>query len=97
MQNYGNNKCDYGCNNEECNWDGLDCESEPAQLADGTLFIHLLVEEQEFLNNTVAFLRKIGHTLRTNVRFKMNRTSGYPMISRYNEAELPYEIHPKMG
>lgn len=37
MKNYGNGYCDYGCNNEECSWDGLDCESEPPKLADGSL------------------------------------------------------------
>ncbi|GIY72361.1 neurogenic locus Notch protein [Caerostris extrusa] len=65
LKNYGNGYCDYGCNNEECNWDGLDCESEPPMLADGSLMAVVLMEPDVFKNNSVPFLREIGHALRT--------------------------------
>lgn len=28
-RNFANGHCDYGCNNAECAWDGLDCEPQP--------------------------------------------------------------------
>ena len=34
---YANDHCDYGCNNEECNWDGMDCEPDPPNKAIGTI------------------------------------------------------------
>ena len=36
--NYGNDKCDMGCNTAACGWDGLDCDAKAApEFADDVL------------------------------------------------------------
>lgn len=81
QKHYANGFCDYGCNNAECNWDGLDCENEkePAQLAEGAISIILLMELEKFKKESVQFLRDLGHQLRTTVRIKKN-SAGMEMI-----------------
>lgn len=70
QKHYANGYCDYGCNNAECNWDGLDCEIQPPDLADGAISIVLLMDTRSFKEKVVAFLRDIGHQLRTTVTVK---------------------------
>lgn len=69
-KHYANGHCDYGCNNEECNWDGLDCEKEPPSLAEGVISLTVRVDMDTFRSNLVGFLRDIGHYLRTTLRIK---------------------------
>lgn len=76
---YANGHCDYGCNNAECNWDGLDCENEPPDLAEGAISVVVLMEMKMFKENLVAFLRDMGHQLRTTLRVKQE-ASGKDMI-----------------
>lgn len=70
-KHYANGFCDYGCNNEECDWDGLDCEErETEKLAEGVISVILLMDTAQFKSNSIAFLRDLGHALRTTVRIK---------------------------
>ena len=71
-KHYANGYCDYGCNNEECNWDGLDCDREPPSLAEGVISVVVRMDVQTFRSNVVAFLRDIGHELRTTLRVKQD-------------------------
>lgn len=56
---YADGHCDYGCNNEECNWDGLDCDMVAPRLAEGAISITLLMDMQLFKQNIVTFLREV--------------------------------------
>lgn len=60
QKHYANGYCDYGCNNAECNWDGLDCEVRGPELAEGALVTILLMDMQSFLNKKVTFLREVS-------------------------------------
>ena len=71
-KHYANGLCDYGCNNAECNWDGLDCDTEPPSLAEGVISVVVRMDMQSFRSNVVAFLRDIGHELRTTLRVKQD-------------------------
>lgn len=71
-KHYANGHCDYGCNNEECNWDGLDCDREPPSLAKGAMSIVLKMDMQTFRSNVVTFLRELGNELRTTTRVKQD-------------------------
>lgn len=71
-KHYANGHCDYGCNNEECNWDGLDCDGEPPSLAEGVISVVVRMDMPTFRSNVVAFLRDIGHELRTTLRVKQD-------------------------
>lgn len=79
QKHYANGHCDYGCNNAECNWDGLDCETEPPDLADGVISVVILMDLRMFQENIVAFLREMGHQLRTTIRVKKDQ-NGNDMI-----------------
>ena len=57
---YGDGHCDYGCDNAECNWDGLDCDTVPPNLADGAISVVLLMDMQTFRQNLVQFLREVS-------------------------------------
>lgn len=83
QKHYANGHCDYGCNNAECNWDGLDCENEPPHLADGVMSVILLMDVRTFKENSVAFLRDLGHQLRTTVVIKKDHLG--------NEMVLPWK------
>jgi Notch-like protein len=76
---YANGHCDYGCNNEECGWDGMDCEDKPAYIADGLISVVILMDMTTFKQHRVAFLREIGHQLRTTIRIKQD-SKGNDMI-----------------
>lgn len=71
-KHYANGHCDYGCNNAECNWDGLDCDKEPPSIAEGIISVVVRMDMQSFRSNVVAFLRDIGHELRTTLRVKQD-------------------------
>lgn len=58
-EHYANGYCDYGCNNAECNWDGLDCEKEPPALADGAISVIVLMDMKNFKEHLVSFLREV--------------------------------------
>lgn len=60
QKRYANGYCDDGCNNEECNWDGLDCEFEQPKVAEGMISVVLLMSMQTFRENLVAFLREVS-------------------------------------
>lgn len=83
QKHYANGHCDYGCNNAECNWDGLDCENEPPYLADGVMSVILLMDIRTFKENSVAFLRDLGHQLRTTVLIKKDHL-GNDMVYPWN-------------
>lgn len=59
-KHYANGHCDYGCNNEECNWDGLDCEEQQPKFAEGMMSVVVLMSVQPFRENVVAFLREVS-------------------------------------
>uniref|UniRef100_A0A1B0DGM5 LNR domain-containing protein n=1 Tax=Phlebotomus papatasi TaxID=29031 RepID=A0A1B0DGM5_PHLPP len=69
-KHYADGWCDYGCNNPECNWDGLDCVDGPPDLAQGVISVILLMDMETFQEKKVAFLRDMGHQLRTTVRIR---------------------------
>ena len=71
QENYANDACDGGCNTAECGHDGLDCDDRPPMFAKGVLVIIVLVpvEQMRLPNISKAFLREIGHVLRTVVVF----------------------------
>ena len=72
-RHYGDGSCDQGCNNEECDWDGMDCETLPPELASGIMSVVVKnVGVQDFLENRSAFLRYLGHQLRTTLRIKQS-------------------------
>jgi Notch-like protein len=73
QSHYANGRCDDGCNNAECNWDGLDCENEPSILALGSVSMVLEMDLPTFKNMSVAFVRSIGRQLRTTVRIKLDQ------------------------
>ncbi|KAF5891238.1 neurogenic locus notch protein 2-like, partial [Clarias magur] len=84
---YQNGYCNEGCNNEACGWDGLDCTSDkPAQLADGTLIIVVLLQPTELLGDINGFLRSLGMLLHTNLRVKHNDQQ-QPMVYPYYGAD----------
>jgi hypothetical protein len=60
QKHYANGHCDYGCNNEECNWDGLDCEQQQPKVAEGMLYFVVLMSMQTFHENLVTFLREVS-------------------------------------
>lgn len=63
QKHYANGHCDYGCNNEECNWDGLDCEQQQPKVAEGMLYFVVLMSMQTFRENLVTFLREVSATV----------------------------------
>lgn len=87
-KHYANGHCDYGCNNEECNWDGLDCEREPPSLAEGVISVVVRMDMQTFRQNLIGFLRDIGHELRTTLRVKQNEL-GEDMIYPWKRDREP--------
>ena len=52
--NYQNGHCDNGCDNADCDWDGLDCDNSPAQVLPGKLYIIVLMSVEEFRSNMVS-------------------------------------------
>jgi Notch-like protein len=87
-KHYANGYCDYGCNNEECNWDGLDCDRAPPSLAEGVISVVVRMDMQSFRTNVVAFLRDIGHELRTTLRVKQDEL-GQDMIYPWKRDREP--------
>lgn len=90
-KHYANGHCDYGCNNEECNWDGLDCEKEPPSLAEGIISITVRLDMDTFRTNLAGFLRDIGHHLRTTLRIKTDELGNemiYPWKHEKNTQHL---------
>lgn len=84
---YQNDRCNEGCNNEACGWDGLDCSTDkPPQLADGTLVIVVLLQPTELLGDMKGFLRSLSMLLHTNLRLKLNDQQK-PMVYPYYGTE----------
>lgn len=80
---YSDGRCDQGCNNEECGWDGLDCAREvPEHLASGVLEITVLLHPDELLRTSTVFLQKLSAILRTSLRFRLDENGNY-MIKPY--------------
>lgn len=97
MDHYADGRCDQGCNNEECGWDGLDCAKEvPEELADGVLVIVVLLPPEELLRTGTAFLQKLSSILRTSLRFRLDN-NGDAMIRPYTrpEARIKRGLMPK--
>lgn len=87
---YADGHCDQGCNNAECEWDGLDCASNmPEKLAMGQLVLVVHISPEQLFNNSFGFLRELSRILRTNVLFRKD-TKGQMMVYPYygNEHEL---------
>lgn len=96
MDHYADGRCDQGCNNEECGWDGLDCaRTVPEDLAKGVLVIVVLLPPDELLRTGTAFLQKLSSILRTSLRFRLDH-NGDAMIKPYTrrEARLKRELQP---
>lgn len=96
MDHYADGRCDQGCNNEECGWDGLDCaRTLPEDLADGVLVIVVLLPPEELLRTGAAFLQKLSTILRTSLRFRLDH-NGDAMIKPYTRREerLKRELQP---
>lgn len=76
-------KCDPGCNNEACQWDGLDCDtssdSKP-KLAEGEIIVTISMTPGEFLNQSEIFLRSASRLYNAKVEFKLG-PDGLPMVS----------------
>lgn len=87
---FSDGHCDQGCNNFECEWDGLDCANNmPEKLADGTLVVVVLITPENLKNNSFNFLRELSRVLHTNVVFKKNPKGEYMIFPYYgNEEEL---------
>ncbi len=87
---YADGHCDQGCNNAECEWDGLDCASNiPEKLAAGLLVVVVHILPDQLQNNSFGFLRELSRVLHTNVVFRRD-SKGEEMIYPYygNEQEL---------
>lgn len=87
---YADGHCDQGCNNAECEWDGLDCANNmPEKLAVGQLVLVVHITPEHLLNNSFGFLRELSRVLRTNVIFRKD-PKGETMVYPYygNEHEL---------
>lgn len=87
---YADGHCDQGCNNAECEWDGLDCANNmPEKLADGHLVLVVHIPPEQLKNRSSAFLRDLSSVLHTNVVFRRD-ARGEPMIFPYygNEQDL---------
>lgn len=87
-KHYANGHCDYGCNNAECNWDGLDCDKEPPSLAEGVMYVVVRMDLPTFRKNIVHFLRDVGYQLRTMVRVKQDEL-GNDMIYPWQRERQP--------
>lgn len=91
MDHYADGRCDQGCNNEECGWDGLDCaRTVPEDLADGLLVIVVLLPPDELLRTGTAFLQKLSSILRTSLRFRLDQ-NGDAMIKPYTRREARFK------
>lgn len=87
---YADGHCDQGCNNAECEWDGLDCANNmPEKLADGHLVLVVHIPPEVLKNRSSSFLRELSSVLHTNVVFRRD-AKGEPMIFPYygNEQDL---------
>ena len=87
---YADGHCDQGCNNAECEWDGLDCANNmPEKLAVGHLVLVVHITPEHLLNSSSSFLRELSRVLRTNVVFRKD-SHGEMMVYPYygNEQEL---------
>lgn len=87
---YADGHCDQGCNNAECEWDGLDCANNmPEKLADGHLVLVVHIPPEQLKNRSSAFLRELSNVLHTNVVFRRD-AKGEPMVFPYygNEQDL---------
>lgn len=62
QSHYADGHCDYGCNNAECNWDGLDCEREPPRIAEGAMRLVLRMDYHQLISNITSFLRDVRIT-----------------------------------
>ena len=73
-------KCDPGCNNAACEWDGLDCDQqELPDLAKGELILVIDMTPEVFLNQSESFLRTTSRLLKAKVEFKL-APDGLPMV-----------------
>lgn len=87
---YADGHCDQGCNNAECEWDGLDCaHNMPEKLAVGRLVLVVRIHPDQLRSNHSGFLRELSRVLHTNVVFRRD-AKGELMIYPYygNEQEL---------
>lgn len=70
---YADGHCDQGCNNAECDWDGLDCaENVPEKRAEGHLVLVVQLPPEQLRNNSSSFLRELSRLLHTNVVFRLD-------------------------
>ena len=80
---YADGHCDQGCNNAECEWDGLDCANNmPEKLAVGQLVVVVHITPEQLFSNSSSFLRELSRVLRTNVIFRKN-SKGEIMVFPY--------------
>lgn len=84
--------CDEGCNSEECNWDGLDCDNSPPKIAEGTLSVTILIEPDVFWKITQKFIRAISTPLRTSMRIKLD-LYGNQMIYPLQKGQVGVKVY----
>ena len=89
---YADGHCDQGCNNAECEWDGLDCASAPEKLAVGQLVLVVHIPPETLKNGSTSFLRELSSVLHTNVVFRRD-AKGEPMIFPYYGSEQELAKH----
>lgn len=93
---FSDGHCDQGCNNAECEWDGLDCANNvPEKLADGTLVVVVLITPENLKNNSFNFLRELSRVLHTNVIFKKDPKGEYMIFPYYGNPEELKKHHIK--
>ena len=90
---YADGHCDQGCNNAECEWDGLDCANNmPEKLADGHLVLVVHIPPEQLKNGLSTFLRELSSVLHTNVVFRRD-ANGEPMVFPYYGSEQELAKH----
>lgn len=93
---FSDGHCDQGCNNAECEWDGLDCANNmPEKLADGTLVVVVLTTPENLRNYSFNFLRELSRVLHTNVVFKKDAKGEYMIFPYYGNPEEVKKHHIK--
>lgn len=93
---FSDGHCDQGCNNAECEWDGLDCANHvPEKLAEGTLVVVVLTTPENLRNHSFHFLRELSRVLHTNVVFKKDAKGDYMIFPYYGNPEELKKHHIK--
>lgn len=70
---YASNRCDQGCNNAACGWDGSDCFREQSPLwAKGTLLLHTKIPKQNLSLAVTPLLWTLSVILQSPLKLRGN-------------------------